>query len=65
MIEGQRKMSGKVHHAICDEIGCDSEENLDTDDFRAAVSALRGLGWEIKKIGNDWVHICPDCQQQG
>ena len=63
MIERKRVRNGTEYHAICDEVGCDSEEPLPQDNFQDAVKELRGMGWQIKKVGDkeDWVHICPVC----
>jgi len=47
--------------ATCDREGCHQTEELDTDNFAAAVKMLRQEhGWKVYQDGDDeWVHECP------
>jgi len=49
------------------EFSCDdcSAASIDVEaySFSEAVNELKNAKWLIKKDGNDWVHICDDCQK--
>jgi hypothetical protein len=48
--------------AECD--SCSSEEDMpDAESFQEAVNQIKGQGWNIRKVGNDWTHVCPSCLQ--
>jgi hypothetical protein len=43
----------------CD--SCDSTfEWDDEDEFAKGWEAAKSHGWRTRKIGNEWVHACPD-----
>jgi len=51
---------------FCDEAGCDTKVELDTDPddgFLHALKEIKDLGWMISFEGRDWMHICPDCKE--
>lgn len=29
--------------------------------FQEAVRAIRAAGWESRKVGDEWEHVCTDC----
>ena len=33
-----------------------------TSNFDSAWNAAKRIGWRVKKIGNEWVHTCPECE---
>jgi ribosomal protein L37AE/L43A len=35
----------------------------DTGDFNEASAAAKRDGWKAAKVGDVWVHACPDCQE--
>jgi Fe2+ or Zn2+ uptake regulation protein len=48
------------------EVSCDScPHTFDTDEceFAAAVRAVKEEGWRISKVGGEWIHTCPSCQE--
>jgi hypothetical protein len=48
-------------------IGCDAcDEVLDTEetDFAVAWPEARRVGWTARKMGNEWVHLCPGCKEE-
>lgn len=48
--------------AECD--GCSSEEDMpDADSFQDAVQHIKSQGWTVRRVGYDWTHICPSCQE--
>lgn len=55
-----RKEKGELV-ASCDECGAEYPGGVQ-EDFRAFVEELKRDGWQIKKDGEEWLHICPECQ---
>jgi hypothetical protein len=49
--------------ATCTECG---EEHFGgtQEDFRAFVEELKAEGWKIRKEGDTWEHICPECSEE-
>ena len=47
--------------AECNE--CGTELPGGTLEFREFIADLKSEGWKIKKDGDEWQHICPDCQE--
>lgn len=47
----------------CDGKRCAEIYEADTKDFNEALNEFRETGWVTRKIGNDWLHVCPDCQE--
>jgi len=48
--------------AECDECGTEFPGGVQ-DDFRTFIQELKDAGWKIRKDGETWEHICPDCQE--
>lgn len=48
--------------AECSECGAETYGGTE-DDFRAFVEQIKEEGWKVRKDGEDWLHICPDCQE--
>lgn len=44
---------------------CEETFEPDTNDFVDAWAEARGKGWKARKVGNAWVHACPDCEVDG
>lgn len=54
MIERQ----GRTISFCCDACG---EVRESDDEFAIAWRVAKDEGWKAKKLGEDWVHSCPDC----
>ena len=46
----------------CDQ--CGEEIHTDEADFQTALNVMKAEGWQSKKVGADWEHICPNCQKE-
>lgn len=46
----------------CDDCG-ETFQDEDCRDFGEFMYALKSHDWKIKKVGNDWIHTCPDCKK--
>lgn len=49
----------------CDK--CQERVELETDpddDFIEAVKEARELDWRSERVDNEWLNICPDCQEE-
>lgn len=44
----------------CD--SCDEVWESGTSEFNEAWAEAKSMGWRAKKVGNVWVHACPDCE---
>jgi hypothetical protein len=44
----------------CD--SCDAALESKTGDFTEAWAEAKRDGWKSRKIGDVWVHACPDCE---
>jgi hypothetical protein len=55
------KSYGKFYIA-CD--GC-GEELETADTFDEALSRIDAEGWETKRMGTDWINLCPTCAKEG
>ena len=44
----------------CDQ--CGEECNTEESDFHSALKKMKAEGWKAQKVGGDWEHICPGCQ---
>lgn len=40
---------------------CDEQFAESGDDFKKVWAAAKAAGWRTRKIGDEWVHGCPDC----
>jgi len=54
------KSYGKFYIA-CD--GC-GEELETADTFDEALSLIDAEGWETKRLGTDWINLCPTCAKE-
>lgn len=54
---------GGTIHFVCD--AC--PEDLDTGcaDFAEANERRFAIGWKTEKLGQEWLHLCPDCRGRG
>lgn len=52
-----------IIHFVCD--AC--PESLDTgcSDFAEANASRQRDGWAAEKVGQDWIHLCPNCRERG
>ena len=48
--------------AECNECGEEFAGGTE-EDFKEFVAELKASGWRILKDGEEWQHICPDCQE--
>lgn len=51
-------MLDRQHGAIIFECALETDER----DFSEAKRKLDAAEWRARKIGADWIHHCPDCQ---
>lgn len=54
-----RKHAGE-HGLGCDD--CAAEFWGGTSDFRETIENAKTAGWKIRKEGDNWTHICPECE---
>ncbi len=47
----------------CDGKRCPNMLITETDDFFEAKDELISFGWQMKKLGSEWMHFCPDCSE--
>ena len=51
------------------EIACDyCSENIEIDsggDWQDMLYQIKFNGWKIKKVEDDWKHMCPLCVKEG
>ena len=47
---------------VCD--GC-SEELEECYSFDDALKSIKAENWSTRKLGVDWINLCPDCQKEG
>lgn len=40
-----------------------TESDLEVEGFDELVEAIRADEWSITKVGGEWRHHCPDCQE--
>ena len=60
-IEKRWKDGEEVFTPVCDVCG----DNLDDEwDFYDAVEAKKQAGWRSRKVGDDWIDMCPYCQKE-
>jgi len=45
----------------CDGIGCHEHLNTEEVDFSLARIIRDEAGWTLRKVHNQWLEICPDC----
>jgi hypothetical protein len=49
---------------ICD--SCEDEDNkleCTTDHgFKGVTEFMKEQGWQVKKVGDEWLHFCPECK---
>ena len=43
---------------------CGETGDTDVDEFAEAWAVAKRDGWRTRHVGNDWLHVCPDCQKQ-
>ncbi len=58
MIDRQR---GEIIYE-CD--GCDETIETGERDWPDAMACFRREGWRAEKVGEDWTHLCPRCQNR-
>jgi len=51
---------GKDYTLYCDMC---ADPTYTTDDYNDAVEYKKAHGWKSRKEGDDWVDICPECQE--
>jgi hypothetical protein len=56
-------MIDRQHNAIvfeCD--GCPDVLETGEVEFPDAMAEFRRDGWKAEKIGDEWIHLCPNCR---
>lgn len=43
----------------CD--GCGDQYATMENDFRDALDKIKSEDWQVRRIGSEWMHVCPDC----
>jgi len=61
MIERTSRNSFSV---VCDATGCDSEEEIDAEEFEEVLDWLRENDWVSKKKAGQWNNFCPNCVKE-
>lgn len=46
----------------CDGKRCAEVDETHCSDFSSALSKVKSHGWTVRKVGDEWQHICRDCQ---
>lgn len=46
----------------CDGPKCHEYDETRCAEFPGALAKLKAHGWKARKVGDEWQHICPDCQ---
>lgn len=46
----------------CD--ACDETIETGESEWNDAMAHFRRLGWRSEKVGADWTHLCPKCQDR-
>ncbi len=47
----------------CD--ACDETLEPGESEWNDAMGAFRRDGWRSEKVGDEWTHLCPNCQLRG
>jgi hypothetical protein len=58
MIERQ----GKQFWLTCD--ACPEALETDATNFAEANAARKNAGWAARKVGEEWIHLCPACRRE-
>jgi hypothetical protein len=45
----------------CD--GCGEVHEGETNDWLEEWRVAKAAGWRTCKIGSDWIHTCPECEE--
>ena len=54
------RVKSKIFVPMCDCCG----DELDIEwSYEDAVLSLRRAGWQAKKVDDEWVNYCPECQE--
>lgn len=44
----------------CD--SCGEVDDTHCENFSGALAKVKSHGWAIRKVDDDWVHLCSDCK---
>jgi hypothetical protein len=48
----------------CDELECNYDESVDTDDFMSVIQHMKDNDWRIyQDADGEWMHECPACKE--
>ena len=47
---------------LCDGARCNEFDETHCENFGGALAKVKSHGWQVRKVGNEWQHICPDCR---
>ena len=40
---------------------CSEDTEVSADSWQDMIELIKSRGWHIRKVGNDWKHMCEDC----
>ena len=47
---------------LCDGDRCHEFDETHCENFAGALAKAKAHGWVVRKVGDEWQHLCPDCQ---
>lgn len=47
----------------CDGKRCAEVFETNDHDFPTALEIFQESNWNTRKVNNQWMHVCPDCQE--
>lgn len=47
---------------LCDGPKCNEFDETGCEVFSGALAKLKSHGWIVRKSGDKWLHLCPDCK---
>lgn len=47
---------------MCDGPRCHEANETHCENFAGALAKAKSHGWAVRKVGDEWQHLCPDCQ---
>lgn len=43
---------------------CGEDYNGGTLEWNEFIAELKDVGWQIRKVDDEWEHLCPDCREE-
>lgn len=44
---------------VCDD--CGDVDETHCENFNGALAKVKSHDWKVRKDGDEWTHLCPDC----